>query len=106
MSEQTNKPEIEDTKIPIYIMGKRYDVPPSLTIMKAMEWAGYSSGSAVGTTAVSTDQPTSLSSTTTSFGRGSSNTGQANGYIRDVYLSLSAVPAGRLVALSDLMNRW
>jgi succinate dehydrogenase/fumarate reductase-like Fe-S protein len=28
--------------IPIYIMGKRYDVPPSLTIMKAMEWAGYS----------------------------------------------------------------
>jgi succinate dehydrogenase/fumarate reductase-like Fe-S protein len=28
--------------IPIYIMGKRYDVPKSLTIMKAMEWAGYS----------------------------------------------------------------
>lgn len=28
--------------IPIYIMGKRYDVPHSLTIMKAMEWAGYS----------------------------------------------------------------
>jgi succinate dehydrogenase/fumarate reductase-like Fe-S protein len=27
--------------IPIYIMGKRYDVPASLTIMKAMEWAGY-----------------------------------------------------------------
>ncbi len=27
--------------IPIHIMGKRYDVPPSLTIMKAMEWAGY-----------------------------------------------------------------
>jgi succinate dehydrogenase/fumarate reductase-like Fe-S protein len=27
--------------IPIYIMGKRYQVPPSLTIMKAMEWAGY-----------------------------------------------------------------
>lgn len=27
--------------IPIYIMGKRYDVPSSLTIMKAMEWAGY-----------------------------------------------------------------
>jgi succinate dehydrogenase/fumarate reductase-like Fe-S protein len=27
--------------IPVYIMGKRYDVPPSLTIMKAMEWAGY-----------------------------------------------------------------
>jgi ferredoxin len=33
----------EQTKIvPIYIMGKRYDVPPNLTIMKAMEWAGYS----------------------------------------------------------------
>ncbi len=27
--------------IPVYIMGKRYMVPPSLTIMKAMEWAGY-----------------------------------------------------------------
>lgn len=27
--------------IPIYIMGKRYDVPNSLTIMKAMEYAGY-----------------------------------------------------------------
>ncbi len=27
--------------VPIYIMGKRYEVPASLTIMKAMEWAGY-----------------------------------------------------------------
>ncbi len=27
--------------IPIFIMGKRYDVPESLTIMKAMEYAGY-----------------------------------------------------------------
>jgi succinate dehydrogenase/fumarate reductase-like Fe-S protein len=27
--------------VPVYIMGKRYDVPASLTIMKAMEWAGY-----------------------------------------------------------------
>ena len=27
--------------VPVYIMGKRYDVPGSLTIMKAMEWAGY-----------------------------------------------------------------
>lgn len=27
--------------IPIYIMGKKYDVPPSLTIQKAMEYAGY-----------------------------------------------------------------
>jgi formate hydrogenlyase subunit 6/NADH:ubiquinone oxidoreductase subunit I len=27
--------------IPIYIMGKRYDVPETLTIMKAMEFAGF-----------------------------------------------------------------
>ena len=27
--------------IPIYIMGKRYEVPESLTIMKAIEYAGY-----------------------------------------------------------------
>ncbi len=27
--------------IPIYIMGKRYEVPSSLTIMKALEYAGY-----------------------------------------------------------------
>ncbi len=27
--------------IPIFLMGKRYDVPPSLTIQKAMEYAGY-----------------------------------------------------------------
>jgi ferredoxin len=27
--------------ISVYIMGKRYEVPGSLTIMKAMEWAGY-----------------------------------------------------------------
>jgi len=27
--------------VPVFIMGKRYDVPASLTIMKAMEWAGY-----------------------------------------------------------------
>jgi len=27
--------------IPIYIMGKRYEVPSSLTIMRATEWAGY-----------------------------------------------------------------
>ncbi|MFZ5916878.1 MAG: 4Fe-4S dicluster domain-containing protein [Chloroflexota bacterium] len=27
--------------IPIYIMGKRYQVPSSLTIMKALEYAGY-----------------------------------------------------------------
>jgi formate hydrogenlyase subunit 6/NADH:ubiquinone oxidoreductase subunit I len=33
--------ELEDDKIPIYIMGKRYRVPKNLTIMKAMEYAGY-----------------------------------------------------------------
>ena len=27
--------------IPIYVMGKRYDVPQGLTILKAMEFAGY-----------------------------------------------------------------
>jgi len=27
--------------IPIYVMGKRYEVPEGLTIMKAMEYAGY-----------------------------------------------------------------
>ena len=27
--------------VPIYIMGKRYDVPEGMTIMKAIEWAGY-----------------------------------------------------------------
>ncbi|MCU0304949.1 MAG: 4Fe-4S dicluster domain-containing protein [Thermoanaerobaculales bacterium] len=27
--------------VPIYIMGKRYEVPEALTIMKAMEYAGY-----------------------------------------------------------------
>jgi formate hydrogenlyase subunit 6/NADH:ubiquinone oxidoreductase subunit I len=33
--------ELEEDKIPIYIMGKRYLVPKNLTIMKAMEYAGY-----------------------------------------------------------------
>ncbi len=33
--------EVEEKLIPVYIMGKLYKVPPSLTIMKAMEWAGY-----------------------------------------------------------------
>ncbi len=31
----------EPDLIPVYIMGKRYLVPPSLTIQKAMEYAGY-----------------------------------------------------------------
>ncbi len=32
---------MSDELIPIYILGKKYMVPPSLTIMKAMEYAGY-----------------------------------------------------------------
>jgi len=28
-------------RVPVYLMGKQYNVPPNLTIMKAMEWAGY-----------------------------------------------------------------
>ena len=35
------KPEVEATTIPIYVMGKRYQVPETLTIMKALEYAGY-----------------------------------------------------------------
>ncbi len=37
----TTKESVSENLIPIYIMGKRYDVPESLTIMKAMEHAGY-----------------------------------------------------------------
>ncbi|MFC1706167.1 4Fe-4S dicluster domain-containing protein [Planctomycetota bacterium] len=33
--------EVTEDLIPVYIMGKRYMVPPSLTVMKAMEYAGY-----------------------------------------------------------------
>ncbi len=33
--------EIKAKLIPIFIMGKRYKVPETLTIMKAMEYAGY-----------------------------------------------------------------
>jgi Fe-S oxidoreductase len=33
--------QVEAKLIPVYIMGKKYDVPESLTIMKAMEYAGY-----------------------------------------------------------------
>lgn len=33
--------EVKATLIPIYIMGKKYEVPETLTIMKAMEYAGY-----------------------------------------------------------------
>ena len=40
-TETDTKTTIKAELIPIYIMGKRYDVPESLTIMKAMEYAGY-----------------------------------------------------------------
>ena len=33
---------MEAEKVPIYIMGKQYHVPESLTILKAMEYSGYS----------------------------------------------------------------
>ncbi|MFH2035542.1 MAG: 4Fe-4S dicluster domain-containing protein [Candidatus Zixiibacteriota bacterium] len=38
---ETKKVTIEVDLIPIFIMGKKYEVPESLTIMKAMEYAGY-----------------------------------------------------------------
>jgi succinate dehydrogenase/fumarate reductase-like Fe-S protein len=39
---EVKQPEDTETElIPIYVMGKRYMVPPTLTIMKAMEYAGY-----------------------------------------------------------------
>ncbi len=33
--------EVVEKKIPVYVMGRRYEVPEGLTIMKAMEYAGY-----------------------------------------------------------------
>jgi succinate dehydrogenase/fumarate reductase-like Fe-S protein len=41
MATATHQPEVEVTTVPIYIMGKRYQVPETLTIMKALEYAGY-----------------------------------------------------------------
>jgi ferredoxin len=41
METATVNNEAATDTIPIYIMGKRYDVPSTLTIMKAMEHAGY-----------------------------------------------------------------
>jgi formate hydrogenlyase subunit 6/NADH:ubiquinone oxidoreductase subunit I len=32
---------VETKMVPIYVMGKRYEVPATLTIMKAIEYAGY-----------------------------------------------------------------
>ncbi|MFQ6099629.1 MAG: 4Fe-4S dicluster domain-containing protein [Anaerolineae bacterium] len=40
--ETEKQPEVTEVDlIPVYIMGKQYMVPPTLTIMKAMEYAGY-----------------------------------------------------------------
>jgi len=40
--ETDKQSEVTDADlIPVYIMGKQYMVPPTLTIMKAMEYAGY-----------------------------------------------------------------
>ena len=36
-----NKEVNTDDKVPIFIMGKKYEVPASLTIQKALEYAGY-----------------------------------------------------------------
>ena len=33
--------DVTEEQVPIFIMGKRYEVPESLTIMKALEYAGY-----------------------------------------------------------------
>ncbi|MGD1997043.1 MAG: 4Fe-4S dicluster domain-containing protein [Anaerolineae bacterium] len=40
-TEHDTREVTEPDLIPVYIMGKRYMVPPTLTIMKAMEYAGY-----------------------------------------------------------------
>jgi len=37
----TGVSSIPPTMIPIFVMGKRYEVPDTLTIMKAMEYAGF-----------------------------------------------------------------
>jgi Fe-S oxidoreductase len=39
--EKDSEAKVEGKLIPIYIMGKQYMVPDSLTIMKAIEYAGY-----------------------------------------------------------------
>jgi formate hydrogenlyase subunit 6/NADH:ubiquinone oxidoreductase subunit I len=32
---------MEDAMVPIFVMGKRYEVPEGMTIMSSMEWIGY-----------------------------------------------------------------
>jgi len=36
-----SKPKMEEPQVPIFVMGKRYEIPASLTIQKALEYAGY-----------------------------------------------------------------
>jgi heterodisulfide reductase subunit C len=38
---QALKPNVDEPLVPIFVMGKRYKVPASLTIQKALEYAGY-----------------------------------------------------------------
>jgi heterodisulfide reductase subunit C len=38
---QAAKPVLDEPLVPIFIMGKRYLIPSSLTIQKALEYAGY-----------------------------------------------------------------
>jgi heterodisulfide reductase subunit C len=38
---QASKPVIDEPLVPIFIMGKCYEVPASLTIQKALEYAGF-----------------------------------------------------------------
>ena len=40
-AEEENVPGSVAKLIPVYVMGKRYEVPETLTIMKAMEYAGF-----------------------------------------------------------------
>jgi len=49
MSDTATKPKkaaakkkaAEEHLVPIFVMGKRYEVPDTLTIQKALEYAGY-----------------------------------------------------------------
>jgi lysophospholipase L1-like esterase len=76
------------------------------TTGNAMEVKGYSSKGAFTTTATDTSQPSNPSATTTAFGGSTTNTRQINGYIRDVYLSITAQPASVATPITDLINRW
>ena len=40
-TKQKNEKADNEKKVPIFVMGKKYEVPASLTIQKALEYAGY-----------------------------------------------------------------